>query len=55
MPANGSANSGEASDKLPMVEPLALTDRGTAEEIAGRPDPDIEDAGRSPAAWKGEV
>ena len=33
---------GATPDKPPMVEPLALTDRGTAEEIAGHPDPDIE-------------
>ena len=34
---------GANPDRPPMVEPLALTDRGTAEEIAGRPDSDIEE------------
>ena len=34
---------GAPPDELPMVDLLSLTDRGTAEEIAGRPDPDIEE------------
>lgn len=34
---------GATPDKPPMLEPLTLTERGTVDELAGRPDPDIED------------
>ncbi len=53
VPANGSANGGGSARKPPIVEPLGLRDRGTAEEIAGRPDPDIEDQPGDTEAWEG--
>ncbi len=37
----------------PRTETAPPTDRGTAEEIAGRPDPDIEDQPGGAEAWEG--